>query len=183
MQVEVSFLRFFETPTVSGMARSIETARQADQGEAVPSIEPIPRQGALPASVAQEQLWFIDRALSESSFFNVPYVMRLTGALNEAALARSFNEIVKRHEALRTNFATVHGRLVQTISPTLHVPLTVEDLHTSPETEWEEGSLAAGARRSTSKLQSASGASAARPCAAAERARVCPALNDASHHH
>src|SRR2546430_9567498 len=44
MQVEVSFLRFLETPTISGMARSIETARQADQGEAVPSIEPIPRQ-------------------------------------------------------------------------------------------------------------------------------------------
>ena len=138
MQVEVSFLRFLETPTVSGMARSIETARQADQGEAVPAIEPIPRQGALPASVAQEQLWFIDRALSDSSFFNVPYVMRLTGALNEAALARSFNEIVKRHEALRTNFAIVNGRLVQTISPTLHVPLMVEDLHTSPETEWED---------------------------------------------
>jgi hypothetical protein len=64
--------------------------------------------------------------------------MHLTGALNIAALEQSLNEMIRRHEALRTNFATVNGRLVQTISPTLHVPLTVEDLHTLPETAWED---------------------------------------------
>ena len=61
--------------------------------------------------------------------------MRLQGALNVAVLEQSFNEIIRRHEALRTTFATVHGQLVQIIAPTWHMALTVRDLRAFPEVE------------------------------------------------
>jgi Condensation domain len=61
-------------------------------------------------------------------FSNILYAVWLRGPLNAAILERSLNEIVRRHEILRTTFAVVDGRLVQIIAPTLHVPLTVDDL-------------------------------------------------------
>ena len=55
-----------------------------------------------PASFAQARLWFIDQLVPGNTFYNVPTAFRLTGSLNLSALEQSFNEIVRRHEALRT---------------------------------------------------------------------------------
>src|SRR5262249_15985873 len=59
---------------------------------------------------------------------NPPAALRLTNPLNVSALARSLNEIVRRHEALRTTFATVNGVPVQIIASELHLALPVTDL-------------------------------------------------------
>ncbi|HEY9669556.1 MAG TPA: condensation domain-containing protein, partial [Coleofasciculaceae cyanobacterium] len=55
-----------------------------------------------PASFAQQRLWFIDRLVPGNTFYNVPTATRLTGSLDFTLLAQTFNEIVHRHEALRT---------------------------------------------------------------------------------
>jgi hypothetical protein len=54
-----------------------------------------------------------------------------------AILEQSFNEILRRHEALRTTFASIDGQLVQVIAPTVHMPLTVQDLRVLPEGQRE----------------------------------------------
>ena len=61
--------------------------------------------GAMPASIAQERLWKLQHALPDMPFFNVLYALRLTSACDVAVLERSINEIVRRHEILRTTFA------------------------------------------------------------------------------
>ena len=86
----------------------------------------------MPASIAQEHFWLFDQLLPGLPLFNIPYVIRLLGALNVAILEQSFNEIIRRHEALRTTFATVDGATSQIIAPTLHMPLTVQDLRHCP---------------------------------------------------
>ena len=53
-------------------------------------------------------------------------------------MEQSFNEIIRRHEALRTTFATVDGQLIQVIAPTLHMPMMVRDLRALPEIERED---------------------------------------------
>ena len=73
MQIEMSFLRFFETPTVSGMARSIETARQADQGEAVPPISPYHGRGHYQRRLPRNNYGLLTGRCPARSFFNVPY--------------------------------------------------------------------------------------------------------------
>src|SRR5579864_5575783 len=110
--------------------------------------EIIPRRkatDALPLSFAQERLWFLAQLEPNSPFYNMPFVMRLFGPLDLAALERGLDELVCRHEALRTTFAAVDGRPVQVITPTVTVSLPVIDLRGLPETrrELEAQSMAA----------------------------------------
>ncbi len=111
-----------------GWLPSLRQRDQTEQSLQAPAIVPIPREGTLPASIAQEHFWLFDQILPGLPLFNIPYVVRLAGALNVAVLEQSFNEIIRRHEALRTTFASVDGQLVQVIAPTLHMRLTVRDL-------------------------------------------------------
>lgn len=131
--IEVSFLSFFDMPTVAGMARLIQNVSQAAPVLSVPPLRPVPRQGGLPVSVAQEQMWSLAQVLPGLPLFNVPYTLHLRGDLNAATLEQSLNQIIRRHEALRTTFATVSGRVVQVIAPHLSVPLEIVDLCPLPE--------------------------------------------------
>lgn len=90
-----------------------------------------------PASFGQQRLWFLDRLFPGTSFYNVPTAMRLTGFLDLAALEESFNEIVRRHEILRTTFGTVEGQPVQLIAPHLKISLPLIDLQQLPVSERE----------------------------------------------
>ena len=65
---------------------------------------PVPRTGNLPLSFAQQRLWFLDRLLPDKAAYNIPAVWRLRGQLDALALERSLNELVARHETLRTRF-------------------------------------------------------------------------------
>jgi amino acid adenylation domain-containing protein len=90
-----------------------------------------------PASFGQQRLWFLNELEPESSFYNIPLVARITGALKHDILRLVVNEIVARHEALRTTFASENGELVQLIAPVLEVQLPVIDLTENPEDERE----------------------------------------------
>jgi amino acid adenylation domain-containing protein len=139
--VEVSLASFFEAPTVGGIAAIIETADRMELRLKAPAIAPVPREGTLLASVAQEHFWLFDRLLPGLPLFNIPYAIRLVGALNVAVLEQSFNGILRRHDALRTTFMSVEGQLVQIITPTLSMALMVRDLRALPETKREGEAL------------------------------------------
>jgi amino acid adenylation domain-containing protein len=96
-------------------------------------IVPMGRDGNLPLSFAQQRLWFLDQLVPNNPFYNVPAALRLTGALNFAALQQTFNEIVRRHEALRTTLAVVSGQPVQRIAAAFHLPINVVDLRNLPK--------------------------------------------------
>jgi hypothetical protein len=82
----------------------------------------------MPASIAQERLWKLQHALPDIPFFNILYALRITSPCDVAVLERSVNEIVRRHEILRTTFAVIDGRYVQVIAPQLIVALAFDDL-------------------------------------------------------
>jgi len=96
-------------------------------------IVPLGRDGNLPLSFAQQRLWFLDQLVPNNPFYNVPAALRLTGSLNFSALQQSFNEIVRRHEALRTTLAVVSGQPVQRIGAAFHLPINVVDLRNLPK--------------------------------------------------
>jgi acyl-CoA synthetase (AMP-forming)/AMP-acid ligase II len=126
---EVEVARFFAAPTVAEMARHLETLIRAGQAPHPSSaVVSVSRKDRPPASIAQERLWNLQQALPGMPFFNVLYALRLTSGVDGAVLERSLNEVVRRHESLRTTFDVVDGRHVQLIAPCLTVPLSFHDL-------------------------------------------------------
>ena len=88
-----------------------------------------------PTSFAQQRLWFLDQLEPGNPAYNMPAAFRLVGPLDVAALEQSFNEIVRRHETLRTTFSVREGQPVQVIDPTSTLVLLVVDLRGLPESE------------------------------------------------
>ncbi|MET7334480.1 amino acid adenylation domain-containing protein [Nonomuraea sp. NPDC005650] len=83
-----------------------ELAEELDGGhrERLPELRPVPRDGALPLSFGQERLWFLQRLAPESTAYNVPTACRLSGRLDVEAFSRAFDQLVARHEILRTRY-------------------------------------------------------------------------------
>jgi amino acid adenylation domain-containing protein len=107
----------FERPTVAELAAVVEEARRGGRTSAAPRLVPVPREGPLPLSFAQQRLWFVQQLDLGSSAYNVPIAVKLEGRLDAAVLERCFTEVIRRHEALRTTFANVEGEAVQVIAP------------------------------------------------------------------
>ncbi|MET0398231.1 MAG: amino acid adenylation domain-containing protein, partial [Longimicrobiaceae bacterium] len=97
-------------------------------------------------SFAQQRLWVVDRMEPDSAAYNMPFALRLRGALDVAALRASLDALVRRHETLRTTFAEEGGVPVQVIHPSAPLELAQLDLRGLPgaERETEAGRLAAG---------------------------------------
>jgi len=94
-----------------------------------------------PLSIDQERLWVIDQMDPGSSAYNVYTAIRLKGPLQAGWMEQSLNEIIKRHEILRTTFATVEGHPAQVIAPELRITLPVIDLREVPEAGREAEAL------------------------------------------
>ncbi|WP_250125636.1 condensation domain-containing protein [Chroococcidiopsis sp. CCMEE 29] len=143
LQLELPLRCLFESPTVAGLAKSIETSNPESDLQA-PPIQRVSRDGELPLSFAQQRLWFLEQLEPGTATYNIPAAVLLTGSLNGVALEQSLNQVIKHHEALRTNFATVEGRPIQIIKEALTLTLLVIDLQdlSDPEREFEVRRLA-----------------------------------------
>ena len=104
----------------------------------------------LPLSSFQLSLWFLAQLVPDNPFYNVSSAVRLIGELDESALAGAFNEVVRRHEVLRTVFPSSDGKPFQTILPHLHIDIEKVDLQPLP-TEQREQQLLQRATRDSQK--------------------------------
>jgi natural product biosynthesis luciferase-like monooxygenase protein len=129
----------FEFPILGAQADAV--AAQAGQHR----VSPLPRHEAIrrrknadewPLSSAQRRLWFLSQ-LEPGPHYNDHFELRLSGPLEVETLERALNEIVRRHEMLRSTYLKVEGSPVQVIAPALAVPLAAVDLSGWPESERE----------------------------------------------
>jgi amino acid adenylation domain-containing protein len=113
-----------------------------DEGFAVPGPQQIlatDDRANLPLSFAQQRLWFLDQLEPGNAAYNIPAAVRLEGHLDVAALERTLNEIVRRHEVLRTVFIADSGQPRQLVREHLPESFALEDLSGLPEAEREIG--------------------------------------------
>ena len=94
-----------------------------------------------PASFAQRRLWFLDQLEPGNAVYNLTLVQRLRGSLNVQVMEDSLNEIVRRHESLRTRFDAIDGEPMQVVEGSLQLKLKVEVIGGSTEAEREEAAL------------------------------------------
>jgi amino acid adenylation domain-containing protein len=117
------------------MVGSIHTGPMAETQSAV---EPL----VYPLSFAQRRLWFLDRLEPGKSVYNVTEAFRLKGPLNRDALARAVNQIIQRHDSLRTTFGELDGNPVQVVAPSLRIQVSRESLaHLPAEQREREAAL------------------------------------------
>ncbi len=136
-KVELPLRELFATATVAELAHLIGQLQQQKIELTSPPILPRARDAELPLSFAQQRLWFLDQLQPNSSFYNIPGAWRLQGTFNQAALEQSLQEIIHRHEALRTNFITVDGQPTQIIQTQTNWTFSVVECQHLSTTEQE----------------------------------------------
>ena len=107
--MELPLRELFARPTVAGLAEQVEAALRGGVRVMALPLVPVSRDQELPLSHAQQRLWFLDQLEPGSATYNIPGAVRLKGRLDVEALERTLNEVVRRHEALRTTFVAVNG--------------------------------------------------------------------------
>jgi amino acid adenylation domain-containing protein len=132
---DLEILSLFAEPTVAGLA---ERARHAERADDALGLRPVPRGGALPLSYAQRRFWFLDQLAPGNPFYNVPDVVRISGPLRIDVLRASINDVVARHEALRTTFAPGDGDPVQVVHPALDLDVGLVDLRDVREADRDD---------------------------------------------
>ncbi|MEH2127084.1 amino acid adenylation domain-containing protein [Nostoc sp.] len=140
LKVELPLRSLFAAPTIAELAPSIQQLQKQDLELVAPPILPRIGNTELPLSFAQQRLWFLDQFEPDSASYNIPFGLRLVGTLNVVALEQSLQEIIDRHEALRTNLVTVDGKPSQIIQTPTNRTVTVVDLQHLP---WREQEIAA----------------------------------------
>ncbi|WP_071189198.1 non-ribosomal peptide synthetase [Trichormus sp. NMC-1] len=136
-QIELPLRCLFASPTVSELAKEIEKATKAELKLNLPTIKPASRSEKIPLSFSQQRLWYLDQLQPNSNAFNIFDAVRIVGLLNISVLEQSLNEIVRRHEILRTNFTVVQGEPIQVITPSLTLKINILDLSELPDTQRE----------------------------------------------
>lgn len=142
--VEIGIRDIFESSTVARLATAIERAQAGENGPGRPPLVAVPRTGPLPVSASQLRTWFSYRLDPDAAGDNIPLSARLSGPCDTAALTRALNDVVARHDSLRTTFREIDGLPHQIINPP--APVQVIELNcpaTDPDevTQWTRARL------------------------------------------
>ena len=134
-EVDLPAQILFENSTIAGIANLLSNA--GGFGGNIQRIERRTEGGPCPLSSAQEQLWFLNQLAPGSPVYNVVDLIPLGETFDSDALRKTVNELVRRHEILRSAFSFRGGRPMENVMPAADVPLSDLDLSTLPEPERE----------------------------------------------
>jgi amino acid adenylation domain-containing protein len=137
-QLDVPLRTLFETPTIAEIVQGIDQTIDLDasqpRNQRLETIAKRPRHHEnlqserLPLSFAQQRLWFFDQLEPNNSAYNIPFAVQLVGRLQKNALEYSLNQLVQRHETLRTHIEIVNGEPVQVVAPAASVMVKMVNL-------------------------------------------------------
>jgi amino acid adenylation domain-containing protein len=123
--VELALATFFERPTIAQLAAAVDGM---ERGRSLPPILRAGIGSEAPLSFAQHRLWMIDRLEGGSPQYNMPAAFHVRGSFDLAACGQALDLLVSRHDILRTTYAYVDGRPVQTVNPDARLRVAVRDL-------------------------------------------------------
>ncbi|MFD3745544.1 amino acid adenylation domain-containing protein [Nocardia sp. NPDC058633] len=117
VDIRVPVRVLFAAPTVAECANAVAGLTRAAHR---PALQAGPRPAQIPLSPAQQRMWFLNRFDTGTAAYNIPVVLRLTGALDTVAMRQAFTDLVTRHEILRTVYPTLDLAPAQVVLPFDH---------------------------------------------------------------
>ena len=136
LALELNLRLLFEAPTLSAFAAAV-AQQQQDGGSTQGAITALSRSEPMPQSLAQNRLWITWQLDPHSSAYNIPGALRLRGELDEDALRASFQQLIERHESLRTRFFERDGVALQQVATGAELNLQLIDISDLPAHERE----------------------------------------------
>ena len=130
--VTLSLRSMLEQPTIAALTEMIHVAQSEESDGRATPINKADRNLPIPLSYGQQRLWFLDSLEPGSPSYNINSAVRLEGDVDITALDKSINEIIRRHEVLRTAFILDNDMLVQAIRPEARTKVAVVDLREVP---------------------------------------------------
>ncbi len=154
--VEISLPDFFSNPTIAALAKLIGTTGDERKNQDISALAPEKRNSEIPLSFSQQRLWFLDQLAPGNAYYNIPSALRLHGHIDIGIIERSLNQIILRHEILRTVFKSEKGQPHQVVLPELKIRIASLDLSGSSEEEQrlETKKIAADEARQPFNLES-----------------------------
>ncbi len=128
LNVELPLQTLFDTPTIQAVAKVIDQLNPEIPDETRPILGSMNRPALLPLSFAQERLWFLDRWEPDSSLYNMAVAYQIEGSFSIEKWERALQNLVNRHETLRTTFGEQDGVPIQVIHDEKPLHLHLMDL-------------------------------------------------------
>jgi amino acid adenylation domain-containing protein len=128
LSIDLPLRKLFESPTIAELTKHIDFCRKNRSGLATLPLSTVPRDHPLPLSFSQQRLWFLHKVESGLTAYNIPATFHINGPLNIPALEKALNEMLHRHEILRTRINEIEGRPVQEIVSPLTLSVQCVDL-------------------------------------------------------
>ncbi len=128
LKLDVALRVLFDTTDLQGFTGVLEGLEHAQGGD----IQPVDRAQPVPVSHAQYRQWMFWKLNPHSTAYNTPLAVRLQGRLDRAALQAAFDELVARHESLRTVFHEQQGVPVQQVVAAQPLAIAEHDLSAQP---------------------------------------------------
>ena len=126
--VDLPLRKLFELPTVAVLAEYVDFLRRNQIGVTVPPIVHASREQPIPLSFSQRRLWFLHKLDRDLTAYNMAAIFHLKGRLNITALEFGLNEMITRHEVLRTRITERDGCPFQEVVPSARLMLPIIDL-------------------------------------------------------
>jgi amino acid adenylation domain-containing protein/non-ribosomal peptide synthase protein (TIGR01720 family) len=122
-RIPVPVRLLFTERTVDRFAKEVAKAIRNSPTPLPPPLRALKRTEATPLSFSQEQLWFLDQSHPDAAINSLSACLQVQGELNLGVLQRSLDQLIERHESLRTSFSSAHGEPVASIAPEAAVNL------------------------------------------------------------
>ncbi|MGV9747955.1 non-ribosomal peptide synthase/polyketide synthase [Rhodococcus zopfii] len=131
LDVQLGVRMVFEAPTVAGLAQLVSSSRAGDRRR--PLLVRYPRPDEIPLSLAQQRMWFLNQFDPSAATYNLPFVLRMEGAVDVDALRAALYDVVERHESLRTVFPESGAGAYQLILPIGDIDLGLDEEFAGPD--------------------------------------------------
>lgn len=131
LHVKIPLAEIFNTPTIQQLSLYIDGADQDLHDD----IEPVEERDYYPLSRAQLRLFILSQMEKGTEAYNIPGTYYLSGDVGKEALKKAFQQLMQRHQSLRTTFKEIDGEPVQIIHPSLDIQVREIDLTDAPHQE------------------------------------------------